>query len=485
MLASQTVESLVSQFSSRFTTFMTGTPSNVSMFSSQETTQGKLQMYALLALFLRREGQLSSSDRFLSSAVTISRSLYDDLASPTTFETSFGLWLLAFAMSSVDSTRGKHIATVAMSTFSSIKFLPAHMAPHHAASIAIMRSSHVYSLEPITFKADFLAPLRPIIAPLLALDPTTIDFERPELLVPVNFDAEMNQAILALLIQNNIPDARLPLTESLLRYALLLSLLTGQEAVMAHCEGYLPFFFTVGRNPGTLARDVIPREIALALGLFCVKIEPLCLPHFPLFACELSFSFFYFFLYQSLGNMEKAKAHASIALYTILKTNPHVILTPVIKVVYPAYILGLFMAEQGMRQEAILALELIRSFLARYSSAEQAAMYLEERLGMNSRKRPFQEEGAEEPLPNLPLPLSLPLPGPVLSTSLEEPPDLDFTGWTVVAEVEEVHEAEEEVEVEEPRGPIGTPFDDRALWLMLGGGEPDQAPFEVDLEMVS
>jgi len=34
-------------------------------FSSPETLQGKLQTYALLAMYFRKEGNLTSSDQFL------------------------------------------------------------------------------------------------------------------------------------------------------------------------------------------------------------------------------------------------------------------------------------------------------------------------------------------------------------------------------------------------------------------------------------
>ena len=494
-MASQNVVHIINDCSAKFSNFMTGKPGPViNIFSPQNTLQGKIQMYSLMATFLRREGCVSSSDRFLSSAVTLSRSLYDDLASPTSFDSSLGLWLLAFAMSSVDSARAQHVALIARSTANSIKHVPAHVPAHVVpflfTSISIMQTSQVYSVGSVHFNADFLAPLRRVVAPLLALDPSTIDFEQPELLIPVNFDREVDEATLLLLQQHKVPNACLPITTELLRTALVFFPFAAREAIIAYCGGSLHVFQDLLPIAGTLSPDSIPRETVLALGLFCVQMrrrgQEVANEEF---ACELRFSLglFFFFFYQSLGNLEKAKGHASSSLDDIIKIYSVDMVTPMFKVVSPAYIIGLFMVEQGMRHEAVLALELVRSFADRYPMAKQGAKYLEERLQINTRKRshPLDDDrhlGAVDP-PKLQTPATTPAADLIggrwmsLEVPLESvPPELGW--WTVVTD-ETLDGGEGKL-----RENAGTTAEDTAFWTTIVG-EQDPGPFEVDFSVLS
>ena len=107
---------------SRLSRLWEESPDYFRMMYKGETKAEKLQLFSTLSLYFRNDGNTAASQKFLQYALSLSRDLFDDYNSPSTFNSGFGFALLSYALAIDSPEKGRHFVSFVLFTF--FFFLP-------------------------------------------------------------------------------------------------------------------------------------------------------------------------------------------------------------------------------------------------------------------------------------------------------------------------------------------------------------------------
>jgi len=118
---------------SRLSRLWEESPDYFRMMYKGETKAEKLQLFSTLSLYFRNDGNTAASQKFLQYALSLSRDLFDDYNSPSTFNSGFGFALLSYALAIDSPEKGRHFVSFVLFTFFFFSpfFGTPSLTPHH------------------------------------------------------------------------------------------------------------------------------------------------------------------------------------------------------------------------------------------------------------------------------------------------------------------------------------------------------------------
>jgi len=314
------------------------------------------------------------------SALNVSRSLYDDINTSTSVETSFGFAMLSLALANVDLDRGKHIGIIARSMLASVKKVDVKF---RALCRAITKTAHIVTSQPIPFKSKALEPMLAALASIMDQDISTLHFDDPEFLASLNCREAFFETARLLMVEDGILEPDGKIDSSNFHWAVMLSSSWAQELLLAYCPAYLDVLSDWKDLALIMESCQVPRHFVIAMQAFCAHMAVDALEYYGVeLSGKIPLHFVQFPLYLSLGNLEGA-TRTAIKLLEVLKGWDLVFeIMPTIKVVYPLFILCCFFLDHADLNRGMEAYQIISSFTGRYQAAQRALQRLEEKLAL-------------------------------------------------------------------------------------------------------